>query len=354
MIDALEIPVTRVQTSKLKDFSFDSLPFGKYFTDHMLVADCINGEWKNIEIKPYQPLMLDPALAALHYGQSIFEGIKAYKDAAGEAFIFRPYDNFRRFNQSASRMEMPEVPEEIFIEGMRQLVEVEKDWIPAKAEHSLYIRPFMFATDAVLGVKPSDTYKFMILLSPTGPYYAAPMRIYVEEVYTRAAPGGVGNAKNAGNYGGSLRAAVEAKNKGYDQVLWTDAHEHKWLQEVGTMNVFFVFNDKVVTPSLEEGTILEGVTRDSAITVLGEMGIKVEERRISIDELIEAYKAGKLKEAFGTGTAATISLIKELRYQDFVIEIDPEKCTTAHELKARLTAIRNNEVPDRHGWMFKV
>lgn len=354
MIDALEIPVNRVKTSKLKDFSFDSLPFGKYFTDHMLEADYVNGEWTNIEIKPYQSLLLDPSLTAIHYGQSIFEGIKAYKDASGEAYIFRPYDNFKRFNQSAERMAMPEVPEELFIEGMRQLIEVDKDWIPAKEEHSLYIRPFMFATDAMLGVKPADTYKFMILLSPTGPYYAAPMRIFVEETYTRAAPGGVGFAKNAGNYGGSLRAAVEAKKKGYDQVLWTDAAEHKWLQEVGTMNVFFVFNDKVVTPSLDEGTILEGVTRDSAITVLKEMGITVEERRINIDELTAAYKAGTLKEMFGTGTAATISLIKELRYKDFVMEIDPDTCATAHELKARLTAIRNREVPDQHNWMFKI
>lgn len=354
MIEALEIPVTRVQASKLKDFNFENLPFGKHFTDHMLVADYINGEWKNVEIKPYQPLQLDPSVAALHYGQAIFEGIKAYKDAAGDAYIFRPFDNLKRFNQSARRMEMPEVPEEIFIDGMRQLIEVDKDWIPAKPEHSLYIRPFMFATDAMLGVKPSDTYKFLILLNPTGPYYAAPMRIYVEEKYTRAAPGGVGFAKNAGNYGGSLHAAVEAKKKGYDQVLWTDAFEHKWLQEVGTMNVFFVFNNKVITPSLEDGTILEGVTRDSAITVLKEKGIAVEERHISIDELIDAYKAGSLKEVFGTGTAATVSLIKELCYKDFVMSFDPEKCTTAHDLKAALTAIRNREVPDTHNWMVKV
>ena len=355
MIDALAIPVTKAVSSKLKDLNVDNLPFGKYFTDHMLVAEYANGRWTKVEIKPYQPLQMDPALAAIHSGQSIFEGVKAYKDEEDNAFIFRPYDNFKRFNQSALRMEMPEVPEDIFIEGMRQLIELDKAWIPAKPDHSLYIRPFMFATDTVIGVRPSDTYKFIIILSPTGPYYAAPMRIYVEETFTRAAPGGVGFAKNAGNYGGSMHATAEAKKKGYDQVLWTDAFEHKWLQEVGTMNVFFVLDNKVVTPSLDEGTILAGVTRDSAITVLAdEMGQHVEERKISIDELIEAHKAGKLKEVFGTGTAATISLIKELRYKDYVMEFDAAKCLVAAELKDRLTAIRQAKTADKYNWMFKI
>src|SRR4029077_13231220 len=210
-------------------------------------------EWKIPEIKPYQALSLEPSLAALHYGQAIFEGIKAFKSKDGKAYIFRPYDNFKRFNISAERMEMPAIPEEIFIEGMRRLIDLEKNWIPAKEDFSLYIRPVMFATDNAIGVKASDTYKFIILLSPTGPYYAAPMKIYVEEKYTRAAPGGVGFAKNAGNYGGSLKAAAEARAQGYDQVLWTDAFEHKWLQEVGTMNVFFVFGQTAVTPTLDEG-----------------------------------------------------------------------------------------------------
>jgi len=354
MVDTMSIKVTPAMRSKLSETNFDNLPFGKYFTDHMLVADYKDGEWKSVEIKPYQPLQFDPSLAAIHYGQSIFEGIKAYKDKNGGASIFRPMDNFKRFNISAARMEMPQVPEEIFIEGMRQLVELDKNWIPAKEDYSLYIRPFMFATDTVIGVKPSETYKFIIILSPTGPYYLAPMKIYVEEKYTRAAPGGVGFAKNAGNYGGSLRAAVEAKSQGYDQVLWTDAFEHKWLQEVGTMNVFFVFGNKVVTPSLEEGTILEGVTRDSAIVVLREMGLTVEERRINIDELIEAYKEGKLTEAFGTGTAVTISPIKELRYKDFEMHFDPNTFKSAIDLKKILTDIRMGKHADNHGWMFKV
>ena len=354
MIDAIDIQVTKVERSKINEIDLNNLPFGKYFTDHVLEADYEDGEWKFAEIKPYQPLLFEPSLAALHYGQAIFEGIKAYRNKQGEAYIFRPYDNFKRFNLSAERMQMPVIPEEIFIEGMRKLIEVDRNWIPNKEDYSLYIRPVMFATDTSLGVKPSDTYKFIILLSPTGPYYAAPMRIYVEEKYTRAAPGGVGFAKNAGNYGGSLKAASDAKARGYDQVLWTDAVEHKWLQEVGTMNVFFIFGNRAVTPSLEEGTILEGVTRDSAITVLKEMGLTVEERKINIDEVIEGYKSGSLSELFGTGTAATISPIKELRYKDYVMEFDTNKWKISPTLKKLLTDIREGRKEDKYGWMVKV
>ncbi len=354
MTAATDIKVTTVERSKLNDINLDNLPFGKFFTDHMLEADFENGEWKNIEIKPYQPLLFDPSLATLHYGQAIFEGIKAYKNEAGEAFIFRPYDNFKRFNTSAERMCMPTVTEELFIEGMRQLIELDKNWIPNKKDHSLYIRPFMFATDAVLGVKPSETYKFMVILSPTGPYFAEPMKIYVEEKYTRAAPGGVGFSKNAGNYGGSLKASVEAKKLGYDQVLWTDAFEHKWLQEVGMMNVFFILNNVAITPSLEEGTILEGVTRSSAITVLKEMGMHVEERRISVDELIHAYHEGTFTEVFGAGTAATVAPIKELRYNSVQMHFDTEKSTVAASIKKELDNIRYSLVEDKHGWMFKI
>jgi len=354
MTAAIDINITKVITSKINEISLENIPFGKYFTDHMLEADYQDGEWKNVEIKPYQPLLLEPSIAALHYGQAIFEGIKAYKDEDGNAFIFRPADNFKRFNVSAERMQMPTVPEDIFMEGMRMLVDIDKKWIPAMADHSLYIRPFMFSTDNVIGVKPSETYKFMIILSPTGPYYNAPMKIYVEEKYTRAAPGGVGFSKNAGNYGASMLATALAKKAGYDQVLWTDAFEHKYLQEVGTMNVFFIIGDTAVTPSLEEGTILSGVTRDSAITVLQEMGFKIEERKITIDDLINAHKSGALFEVFGTGTAATISLIKELKYKDYVMEFDVGQWKTAPELKKRLNDIRYNKVPDNYGWMIKV
>jgi branched-chain amino acid aminotransferase len=354
MTEALDIKIALAETSKLANTNFDNLPFGKYFTDHMLEADYEDGEWKNVEIKPYQPLLVSPANAALHYGQSIFEGIKAYKMPNGEAAIFRPYDNYRRFNKSAERMMMPAVPEDIFIEGMRQLVALDSNWIPDKLDYSLYIRPFMFANDDVIGVKPSEKYKFLILLSPTGPYYAAPMRIYVEEEFVRAVPGGVGFAKVAGNYASALYASSVAKKQGYDQVLWMDGLEHKYVQEMGTMNAFFIIDKKAITPGLEDGTILAGVTRDSAIQVLKDMGYTVEERNLSIDEIKEAYQNGSLKEAFGTGTAATISMIRELKYKDFVMEFDTDKWTVAPELKNRMNAIRYGQAEDTHGWMVTV
>jgi len=354
MVAAMDIKVTKAERSKLNDLELENLPFGRYFTDHMLEAEYENGKWVNVEVKPYQPLVLDPSLAALHYGQSIFEGIKAYKDADGTAFIFRPYDNFRRFNLSAARMNMPEVPEEIFIEGMRQLIALDQDWIPAKKDHSLYIRPFMFATDQMLGVRPSQTYKFLIILSPTGPYYAKPMKIAVEERYTRAAPGGVGFAKNAGNYGGSLLAATIAQQQGYDQVLWTDAFEHKWLHEVGMMNVFFVIDNVAITPSLEEETILNGVTRNSVATILLDMDVKVEERRINIDEVIAAHKEGRLQEVFGTGTAATIAMIQKLKYRDYVMEFDESNWKLSARVKQKMNDIRERKVPDTYNWLVNV
>lgn len=354
MIAAENFNITKVERSKLKDINLENIPFGKFFTDHMLEVDYEDGEWKIAEIKPYQPLLMDPSMAAIHYGQSIFEGIKAYKNADGEAYIFRPLDNFIRFNQSANRMQMPSVPEEIFMDGMRKLVEMDKNWIPQQEDHSLYIRPFMFSTDNMIGVKPADRYKFMIILSPTGPYYNKPMRIYVEEQYVRAVPGGVGYAKAAGNYGAAMFATAEAKKKGYDQVLWTDAFEHKYVQECGTMNVFFIIGNKAITPGLETGTILAGVTRDSVITVLKDMGLEVEERRLNIDEIIEAHKSGQLHEVFGTGTAATISLIKELRYKDYVMEFDVNDWKTAPSVKNQLNEIRYGQVPDTRGWMMKI
>lgn len=354
MVATMDIRITKAERSKLQDLNLENLPFGRYFTDHMLEADYENGEWKNVEIKPYQPLVLDPSAAVLHYGQAIFEGIKAYKDEKGDAYIFRPVDNFKRFNISADRMEMPAVPEEIFIEGMKQLISLDKDWIPSKPDHSLYIRPFMFATDEMIGVKPSDTYKFMILLSPTGPYYSAPMRIYVEEYYVRAAKGGIGFAKAAGNYASSLKATSEAKKKGYDQVLWTDAVEHKYVQEIGTMNVVFIIGNKAVTPDLEAGTILNGVTRSSVLTLLQEMGLTVEERPLSIDEITDAYKTGQLREVFGTGTAATVSPIKELRYKDFVMNFDISKWEVMPSVKATLDDIRACRTQDKWGWMVKI
>jgi branched-chain amino acid aminotransferase len=354
MTAAVDFNITKVERSKLKDISLENVPFGKYFTDHMLVVDYEDGVWKTPQILPYQPLQLDPSLAAIHYGQSIFEGIKAYKDEAGDPQIFRPYDNFKRFNISAERMQMPVVPEEIFIEGLRLLIDIERNWIPDLPNHALYIRPFMFASDEAIGVKPSSKYKFLIILSPTGPYYATPMRIYVEEKYVRAVEGGFGFAKAAGNYAGALLASAEAHKLGFDQVLWMDAFEHKYVQECGTMNVFFIIGNKAITPGLESGTILEGVTRDSTIVLLKEMGYEVEERALSIDEIIEAYKVGDVNEIFGTGTAATISLIKELQYKNYNMKFDVEKWTIAPEVKRRMDAIKYGLEPDVRGWLYKV
>lgn len=354
MIAAADFNITRVERSKLNDINLENIPFGKFMTDHMLEVDYEDGEWKTPEIKPYQPLLLDPSVAAIHYGQAIFEGVKAYKNPAGEAIIFRPQDNYRRFNISAERMQMPTVPEHIFMEGMRQLIQLDSNWIPNKEDHSLYIRPFMFATDEAIGVKPSEKYKFMIILSPTGPYYATPMRIYVEETYVRAVPGGIGFAKAAGNYGASMYPTAQAKLKGYDQVLWTDAFEHKYVQECGTMNVVFVIGNTAITPDLSSGTILEGITRDSVLILLKQLGLTVEERPLNIDEVIEAHKAGTLKEVFGTGTAATISLIKELRYKDYVMTFDVENWKVAPEVKSLLNGIRYGKTDDTYGWMEKL
>jgi branched-chain amino acid aminotransferase len=354
MIAALEIKTTPVLRSKLPDIDIENIPFGRHFTDHMLVAEYAGGEWQSVEIKPYQSLQIDPANAALHYGQSIFEGVKAYRQQNGEVAIFRPIDNFHRFNISATRMQMPEVSEEIFMEGLRQLITLDIDWVPAQPDHALYIRPFLFASDPAIGVRPSERYTFIIILSPTGPYYTAPMRIYVEEQYTRAAPGGVGFAKTAGNYAAAMYPSAKAQKAGYHQVLWTDAFEHRYVQEIGTMNVFFVSGNKVLTPSLDEGTILDGITRKSAITILQENGYEIEERAISIDELIEMYKNKELNEVFGAGTAATISMIKELKYRDFEMQFNTGEWKVAPLVLKTLNDIRYGKTEDTHDWLFPV
>lgn len=355
MIEAADIKITRAPGSKLSELSIEQMTFGKNFSDHMFTADYINGEWTNLEIKPYQPILISPACSAIHYGQSIFEGIKAFRNLeTGDINIFRPEDNFRRFNISARRMEMPEVPEDIFIDGMKMLIDIDREWVPEKHDYSLYIRPFMFANDDFIGVRPSATYKFMIILSPTGPYFSKPMRIFVEEKYVRAVEGGVGFAKNAGNYGAAMFPTAEAKRHGYDQVLWTDAKEHKYVQECGTMNVFFIFGDTAVTPSLEEGTILEGVTRMSVIQLLKDMGVKVEERKLSVQEVKDRFAAGELTEVFGTGTAAAILMVGELADKDGVMKFDESGWKIAPAVKQQLDAIREGSADDKYGWLEKV
>ena len=355
----MDISTTRTSTPTSDERLAEILAspgFGTHFTDHMFTVEWTPAEgWHDARVTPYGPLTLDPATAVLHYAQEIFEGMKAYRHEDGSVWTFRPEANAERMVLSSHRLALPELAPEDFVQAVDALVEVDQRWVPdAAGEKSLYIRPFMFSSDEVIGVRPSDNYKFLILLSPTGPYYNAPMRLYVEEQYVRAVPGGVGYAKAAGNYGAAMYATAQAKKKGYDQVLWTDAFEHKYVQEAGTMNVIFIIGDKAVTPDLGAGTILAGVTRNSALTLLKEAGFTVEERPLSIDEIIDSYKAGHLFEVFGTGTAATISLIKELRYKDFVMTFDTDKWRTAPTIKKWLNDIREGKREDKYGWMVKV
>lgn len=348
-----DIKINKTPKSRLHQLDVTNIQFGKLYADHMLVAHYEDGAWQQPEIIPFDNLSLSPATTFMHYGQAIFEGVKAYKDPAGNPIIFRPQDNWRRMNRSAERMAMPDVPEEIFVEGMRTLINLDKDWIPTDEGTSLYIRPFMIATDEFIGVKPAEKFTFMIITSPAGPYYAKPVSIYIQNRYVRAFPGGIGFTKAAGNYGASMYPTMKIREMGYDQILWTDGFEHKYVQEIGTMNVFFVIGDKVVTPELGE-TILEGVTRDSVITLLREKGISVEERPLSIDEILEAYQTGQLKEAFGTGTAASISAIAELTYGDQKMMLnDVADWEVVNWLKQELSDIRYGRKADTHGWIVR-
>ena len=353
-VSTSEFPVTKVTRSRISEVDPSNIQFGKIYSDHMLVAHYENGEWKQPEIMPFSNLSLSPATTFIHYGQAIFEGIKAYKDPQGNPIIFRPHDNWKRMNRSAERMALPAVPEEIFIDGIRQLVSLDRAWIPTSEDTSLYIRPFMFAVDEFIGVRPPEKFMFIIITSPAGPYYSKPVSIYVQDQYVRAFPGGIGYTKAAGNYGMSMYPTAQIKAMGYDQILWTDGFEHKYVQEIGTMNVFFKLGDKVITPDLSLGTILAGVTRDSVITLLREKGVTVEERRLSIDEIQAAYHAGQLKEAFGTGTAASIAPIKALTYHDETMELPAlETWETANWLKKELADIRYGRKEDTHGWIMR-
>lgn len=352
MVSAMDIKVRKVEKSRIQELDLNNIQFGKLYADHMLVAHYENGEWKQPEIVPFDSLQLSPATTFMHYGQAIFEGVKAYKNQEGEPVIFRPYDNWKRMNRSAERMGMPAVPEEIFVDGMRALVSLDKDWIPTEEGTSLYLRPFMIATDEFIGVKPAEKFTFLIITSPAGPYYAKAVSIYVQDEYVRAFPGGIGFTKAAGNYGASMYPTAQIRKMGYDQILWTDGFEHKYVQEIGTMNVFFVIGDKVITPELSE-TILAGVTRDSVITLLREKGVTVEERPLSIDEIAEAYKNHQLKEAFGTGTAASISHIAELTYHDMHMVLPQEDWGISEWVKQEMNNIRYGKIADTHDWIVK-
>ena len=354
MVETMSFPVEQIKESRITEVDFKNLGFGKYFADHMLEADWENGGWKNVRIRPYQQLNFLPAFSVLHYAQTIFEGLKAHKSENGDINIFRPDENFKRFNGSAIRLGMPPITEEIFLDGMKQLIELDKDWVPGGYDESLYIRPFMFATEETLGVKASNKYKFLIIIGPVGSYFAAPAKIYVEEKYTRAAPGGTGMAKTGGNYAASLASGAEARAKGYDQVLWMDANEHKYVQEVGAMNIFFIINNKIITPDLTDGTILDGITRKSLIQLFKDAGYEVDERKVSIDEIVEAYKNGQLQEVFGAGTAATISHVRELCYKDFVMQFDVDSMQISADMKKHLLDYKEGKEADIYGWLVKV
>ena len=344
-------PITK---SRISTIDFDNIPFGRVFSDHIFIADYTDGEWRNLRIEPYQRMSFSPANMTLHYGQSIFEGLKVTSDQNNNPLFLRLDRHAKRLNQSAHRMAIPAIPEDLFKQAVMELVDMDKGWIPKGEETALYVRPFVFAADEFLGVKPSDNYTFMIFTCPVGAYYSAPVSITTMPDYVRAFPGGTGYAKAAGNYAGSLRPMLEAREKGYDQVMWLDGIEKKYIHECGTMNLMFVIDDVIVTPPITTGEILSGITRDSIITIFKAAGYKVEERPITIDELTEAYNAGQLQEAFGTGTAAVVSQIIKIAHEDVVMELPPvEGRKYSNYAKSEIVAIRKGE-KDPFNWIERI
>lgn len=353
-----EITIERTQHPKQKPTDQTRLGFGNYYTDHMFLMNYDEGKgWHDPRIVPYGPIELDPAAMCLHYGQEVFEGLKAYRTEDGRILLFRPDRNMARLNSSNERLCIPAIDEAFAVEAIKKLVSVDQDWIPTAEGTSLYIRPFIFATEAQVGVHPAQELLFAIILSPVGAYYPEglnPVKIYVEDKYVRAVRGGMGYTKTGGNYAASLKAQDEAEKVGYAQVLWLDGVERKYIEEVGTMNVFFVIDDEIVTPELQ-GSILPGVTRMSCIELLKKQGYKVSERRLSIEEVAEAADAGKLKEAFGSGTAAVISPIGELKWDEKVMTINNgEIGTISQHLYDTLTGIQWGKLPDPYGWTVEV
>src|SRR6185369_3136740 len=348
------IPTERVKKSRISTVDFSNLGFGTYISDHMVVADYKNGEWQEPKIVPYGEMMMSPAILALHYGQSVFEGMKAFKTKEGKVTIFRPQRHHQRFNKSLERMCMPAISEELFINSLSALIEVDEAWIPTSEGSSLYIRPFMFANEARLGVKISDQYRFVIMTCPVAPYFTKPVKIKVEEEFVRAAEGGTGFAKCAGNYGGAFYPTMLAQKQGFDQVLWTDAKEHKYIDESGAMNVMFVLNGKLVTPVLTT-SLLDGVTRNSILALSSSLGIEKEERRVSIAEIEEGLKKGTLTEAFGVGTAAVVSSIASISIHGKNYELPPVGADSFQlRAKKKLNDIRMGIEPDTHGWNYVV
>ncbi len=345
------ITVEQTKQSRLSEALRENAAFGAVFSDHMLVAECDDGAWGEPRVVPYGPLPMPPSLSALHYGQAVFEGFKAYRVADGGVAIFRPKDNLARLNRSAARLAMPAVPGELFLEGVTELIRLDREWVPRGEGGSLYVRPIYFAIDEALGVRPSRRYRLAILTGPTGAYFSEPVRLLAEERYVRAFPGGTGNAKPAGNYAGALLAGGLAQKQGYHNVLWLDAIEHRYVEECGMMNIVFVIGGAGVTPPLT-GTILPGVTRASVLQLLPEMGLLAEERPIAIDEVFLGHEKGLVTEAFGVGTAATVAPIESIRHRDREIRFPAHPL--AELVRERLHEIRTGRAPDRHGWLWRV
>ncbi len=351
--EQISFRVEPVTQSRLSQVDFNNLKFGQIMSDHMLVANYDNGKWEDVSIVPYGDLSVSPSMSALHYGQAIFEGIKGYKFEDGTVSIFRPDKNWERFNKSAARLQMPEVPEEIFMDGLKKLLDVDRDWVPAVGGTSLYIRPFMFATEAALGVHPSKSYKFIIITCPVGAYYSKPISLKVETHYTRAAEGGVGFSKNAGNYALSLYPTQLANDEGYDQIMWTDALEHKYIEEAGTANLIFRIGDTIITPHGD--TILHGVTRRTIMELAEKWGYKAEQRKVSVQELIDGIKEGKVTEAFAAGTAATITHIDRIGFEGTDYSLPPvEGREFSNKVLNYLNDLRYGRIEDPFGWNFIV
>ena len=354
MVETLQIDFRLANETKLDTVDFSNIVFGRVYSDHMFMADFVNGQWNNFKIEPYDLISFYPGSAVLHYAQSVFEGLKAYKSPSGEVLVFRPDMNFKRMNLSARRMCIPEIPEEIFMGGMTELLKIDKNWVPGLPGTSLYIRPFAFALDEYIGIRPSDTYKFMIFTCPVGPYYSKPVKVMIETKFTRAMEGGTGFAKAAGNYAASLYPAKLAHEKGYDQLIWTDGKEHKYIEEAGTMNIIFLIGDKLVTSETGD-SILSGITRDSVLTLARDWGIEVEERKVSVDEIIDACKSGELKEAFGAGTAATIAQIESIGYDGIDYKLQPvAKREFSQKILKTLDDIRTGRAEDKFNWVYKL
>lgn len=348
-----DLTIHHAKESRVANVDFHNLPFGKIITDHMFEIDYDGKQWVNPRISPVEKLSIHPMNMALHYGQSIFEGMKASRSKDGTPLLFRPELHAKRMNASAVRMCMPEIPEEIFVEAIHAIVGIDQEWIPKIEGSAMYIRPIMFATDEMVGVKASDTYKFMIICLPVGPYYPKPIKLLVEPHYIRAAQGGVGEAKTAGNYAAALYPSKLAREQGYDQVLWLDAVHHKFVQEVGTMNIFFVFNNEIVTPATS-GTILKGITRASTLEILRGNGHTVNERDLSIDEVLSRHQAGELIEVFGTGTAALVANVEEIKYDSHTIRLESSNWALSTSIKNEINGMRFGTIEDKRGWTVPV